>query len=126
MQTTCVVNSVGPTSGDFESNFLDPRDDPISHGPVVILTLTARDNTLQSFAFLVGDSINAPSGISNSVLAVALAAISTGKQVMADVDWPPQTIELEGGDIVNLPAIAAHYGSTPTQRRMTFTIFTIN
>jgi hypothetical protein len=104
MQTTCVVNSVGPTSGDFESNFLDPRDDPTSHGPVVILALTALDNTFQSFNFLVADSINTPSGISNSVLAVALAAINTGYQVMADVDWPPPTFQDQDGNVINLPA----------------------
>jgi hypothetical protein len=104
MQFTCVVNSAGPTSGDFESNFLDPRDDPTSHGPVIVLTLTALDNTFSSANFIVDfkDSNNPPLAIGNSVLAVALAAINTGKQVMAEVDWPPQTVQLQDGSTVTV------------------------
>ncbi len=102
MQFTCVVNSVGPTSGDFEGNFLDPRDDPITHGPIIVLTLTDLNNTFNFFNFVVASqAIGAE--VSNPVLAVALAAINTGYQVMADVDWPPQTLQTESG-IVTLPA----------------------
>jgi hypothetical protein len=87
IQRTSVVNSVGPTSGDFLSNYLDPRDDPSNYpSGLVVLTLTALDNTFQSFSFLVDASL------ANTVLATALAAINTGYQVLADVDWPQPII----------------------------------
>jgi hypothetical protein len=86
MQFTCVVNAVGPTSGDFESRFLDPRDDPASHGPAIVLTLTDLGGAFGGFSFLVDTPV------SNTVLAAGLAAISTGNQVMADVDWPQPII----------------------------------
>jgi hypothetical protein len=95
MQFTCLVNSVGPTSGDFEGNFLDPRDDPDTHGPVVILTLTDVNNAFTSYSFLVATIENGWQ-IHNAVLAVALAAVNTGFQVLADVDWPAETVESEG------------------------------
>ncbi|MGF6602037.1 hypothetical protein P3T23_006789 [Paraburkholderia sp. GAS448] len=87
IQRTSVVNSVGPTSGNFLSNFLDPRDDPSNHpSGLVVITLTALDNTFSNFTFLVAD------GLTNTVLATALAAINTGDQVLADVDWPQPVI----------------------------------
>jgi len=99
-QFTAVVNAVGPTSGDFEGNFLDPRDDPSTHGPAIVLTLTALDNTFNSFNFLVDSTV------SNTVLAVALAAINTGYQVLADVDWPQPVIGVDqDGNTVFAPAI---------------------
>jgi hypothetical protein len=105
MQFTCVVNSVGPTSGDWEGNFLDPRADPDTYGPIIVLTLTDLNNTFNAYNFVVATiGIAGQWEIHNAVLAVALAAINTGYQVLADVDWPPPTIEEEGGDIVNLPA----------------------
>jgi hypothetical protein len=92
-QFTCTVNAVGPTSGDFENNFLDPRDDPTTHGPAIVLTLTDLGGAFSGFSFLVDEPI------SNGVLAVGLAAISTGNQVMADVDWPTPVIgQDQGGD----------------------------
>jgi hypothetical protein len=64
-----------------------------------------RNNTFNAYNFVVATiGIAGQWEIYNSVLAVALAAINTGYQVLADVDWPPQTIQEEGGDIVNLPA----------------------
>jgi hypothetical protein len=99
-QFTCVVNAVGPTSGDFEINFLDPRDDPETHGPAIVLTLTDVGGAFSGFTFLVDTPV------SNTVLAVGLAAISTGNQVMADVDWPQPIIgqDQDGNDITG-PAI---------------------
>jgi hypothetical protein len=98
-QFTCAVNSVGPTSGDWESRFLDPRDDPNSHGPAIVLTLTAVNGTFTGFAFLVSAPIN------NFALAVALAAINTGNQVLADVDWPQPVIgQDQGGNNIYGPA----------------------
>jgi hypothetical protein len=103
MQFTCVVNSVGPTSGDWESTFLDPRDDPRSHGPIIVLNLSDLNGAFKSHAFVVA-SIDGPWEINSSVLAVALAAINTGSQVMAEVDWPPPTINIEGSGLTALPA----------------------
>lgn len=94
VQFTCLVNSVGPTSGDFESNFLDPRDDPETHGPVIVLTLTDVNNAFTTYNFLVA-TIDSGWQIYNAVLAVALAAVANGLQVMADVDWPAQTLQGE-------------------------------
>lgn len=102
MQFTCVVNSVGPTSGDWEAQFLDPRDDPRAHGPIIVLTLTDLSDTFNAYTFVVA-SIDGAWEIYNSVLAVALAAINTGHQVMADVDWPPPTTSTQDGEIT-LPA----------------------
>jgi hypothetical protein len=100
MQFTCVVNAVGPTSGDFEGNYLDPRDDPATHGPAVVLTLTDLNNAFNNFSFLVDTPVT------NTVLAVGLAAISTGNQVMADVDWPQPIIGTDqGGNTIYAPAI---------------------
>lgn len=100
MQFNCVVNSVGPTSGHFEQQFLDPRDDPDTHGPAIVLTLTDMNETFVSFGFLVDTAV------SNTVLAVALAAVSTRNHVMADVDWPQPVIgqDQDGNDIYG-PAI---------------------
>ena len=72
MQFTCVVNSVGPTSGAFEENFLDPRDDPTTHGPIIALTLTDLGDTFNNYTFVVA-SIDSGWEIHNSALAVALA-----------------------------------------------------
>ena len=100
MQFTCVVNAIGPTSGDFEANYLDPRDDPATHGPAIVITLTDLNNTFSNFSFLVDTSV------SKTVLAVGLAAINTGKQVMADVDWPQPIIgQDQGGGNIYGPAI---------------------
>ncbi|MBV8197971.1 MAG: hypothetical protein JO263_07535 [Candidatus Eremiobacteraeota bacterium] len=94
-QFTCTVNAVGPTSGDFEMNFLDPRDDPTTHGPAIVITLTDLGGAFNGFSFLVDGSIG------DGVLAVGLAAISTGNQVMADVDWPQPIIgKDQGGDTI--------------------------
>jgi hypothetical protein len=91
-QFTCNVDAVGPTSGDFEGNFLlDPRDDPTSHGPAVVITVTDLGGQFASQSFLVDNSIG------NNVLAVGLAAISTGNTVMADVDWPLPVIGTDQG-----------------------------
>jgi hypothetical protein len=99
MQLTCVVNSVGPTSGNWEASFLDPRADPTTYGPIIVLKLTALDNKFESFNFVVATEV------SNFVLAVALAAINTGKQVLADVDWPQPIIgKAQGGSNIYGPA----------------------
>jgi hypothetical protein len=89
---TSVVNAVGPASGDWLGNFLDPHDDPKNYpSGLVVLTLTALDNTFQSFSFLVTASI------ASTVLPVALEAIKTGYQVLADVDWPRPVISKDQG-----------------------------
>jgi hypothetical protein len=87
IQKTSVVNAVGPTSGDFLGNFLDPRDEPENYpSGLIVLNLTALDNTFQSFSFLVDTPLT------NTVLPVALDAIKTGYPVLADVDWPQQEL----------------------------------
>jgi hypothetical protein len=99
-QFTCTVDAVGPTSGFFEINFLDARDDPGVHGPAIVLTLTDLGGAFNRFSFLVDDPI------SNSVLAVGLAAISTTNQVMADVDWPQPVLGTDqGGNTLYAAAI---------------------
>jgi len=100
IQRTSVVNSVGPTSGDFLGNFLDPRDDPSNYpSGLTVVTLTALDNTFTSFSFLVD------AGLTNTVLATALASISTGNQVLADVDWPQPVIGTDqDGNTIYAPA----------------------
>jgi len=92
-QFTAIVNAVGPTSGDYLGYLIQDEMDDTSQHPngLVRLSLTARDNTFSDFPFFVVDS---PLGVANQVLpnqmlATALAAINTGNQVMADVDWPP-------------------------------------
>jgi hypothetical protein len=87
IQKISIVNSVGPTSGDFLNNYLDPRDDPSNYpNGLVVITLTAQDATFSEANFL------AEQGMNHTVLATALAAINTGYQVLADVDWPPQDL----------------------------------
>jgi hypothetical protein len=56
---------------------------------MVIITLTAQDGTFSDTAFLVDDN---GSPLGNATLATALAAINTGYQVLADVDWPAQNL----------------------------------
>jgi hypothetical protein len=73
--------------------FLDPRDDPSNYpSGLIVLTLTALDNTFQSFSFLVDASLT------NTLLPVALDAIKTGCQVLADVDWPQPVIGQDEDD----------------------------
>lgn len=100
IQRTSVVKSVGPTSGDFLDNFLDPRDDASNYpSGLIVLTLSALDQTFESFSFLVDG------GLSNALLATALAAISTGNAVLADVDWPQPIIgHDQDGNPINGPA----------------------
>jgi hypothetical protein len=100
IQKTSAVNAVGPTSGEFLGNFLDPRDDPSNYpSGLIVLTLTALDNTFQSFSFLVDASLT------NTLLPVALDAIKTGYQVLADVDWPQPVVgQDEDGNPINGPA----------------------
>jgi hypothetical protein len=90
------VNAVGPTSDHYLSYYLDPRDDPSNHpNGSVVITLSALDNTFADFAFLVDDAL------ANTMLATGLAAINTGRQVLADVDWPQPVIgqDQDGNDI---------------------------
>jgi hypothetical protein len=100
IQRTSTVNAVGPTSGNFLNNYLDPRDDPSNHpNGSVVITLSALDNTFSNFAFLVDDAL------ANTILATGLAAINTGKQVLADVDWPQPVIgQDQDGNQINGPA----------------------
>jgi hypothetical protein len=81
-------------------NLLDPRDDPSNYpSGLIVLTLTALDCTFNSFSFLVDN------GLANSVLATALAAINTGYQVLADVDWPqPEISQDQDGNPIYGPA----------------------
>jgi hypothetical protein len=83
VRVLCVVNSVGPVSGDWVTPYLDPHEDPDNHAPILVITLTALDNSFHSYAVRV----DMPP-LSNQMLAVALAAINTGNQVLAAIDWP--------------------------------------
>jgi len=94
IQTTAIVNSVGPTSGLFLDNYLDPRDGDENHpNGMVVITLTAQDGTFSNTSFLV-DDCGTP--LAGTTLATALAAINTSYPVLADVDWPPQVIDPSG------------------------------
>ena len=97
---TCVVNSAGPVSGLDVGNYSDPRYNPDPAAPpIIVLTLTDTGNSFNSQWFVV------PSGSENYMLAVALAAISTGSQVAADVDWPLPviTIDNDGNPVYGPP-----------------------
>jgi hypothetical protein len=101
MRYTCVINSVGPISNNDMSIYIDPGTLP---GPptnpfFIVLILTDLANNFKSQWFFVD------AGGENYMLAVALAAINTGAQVTADVDWPRPVLgtDQSGNPILGIP-----------------------
>jgi|GEM_PF-4945295 len=84
MLCTCVVNSVGPLSNNDISIYISPDSllDTPTNPFFIVLVLSDVKNQFSGQWFF------ADSGAENYMLAVGLAAISTGNHVTADVDWP--------------------------------------
>jgi hypothetical protein len=80
MLFTCSVNSVGLMSGG--NNPFDPGGRGVLD-PAASVNLTDLGGMFENYMFLVNQT-----GL-NGILAVGLAAVNTGFQVSADVDWPP-------------------------------------
>lgn len=80
---TCIVNVVGPVAGPLVNQFIFDRDPQDVNDPIISIQLTDLGNVFVNQNFVVDSAVN------NWMLATALAAINTGFQVLADVDWPP-------------------------------------